>query len=188
MARRAPATSSSTPTTTACSSAMRQGDYKYVYAEQRSRARCGVWAEPFTKLRLQKIFNLFQDPFERADITSNTFWDWQLNHIGSVYGAMDDVIKFVATFKEFRRVRSRRASSPRRSWKRPSTNQGKQSEGRGARREHRQDSRRRQSVDRTAAAAAGHQVSGAASVRPADRRFHRQPASRFRSVRRACLQ
>ena len=51
----------------------------------------GVWAEPFTKLRLQKIFNLFQDPFERADITSNTFWDWQLNHVGQVYGAMDDV-------------------------------------------------------------------------------------------------
>ena len=42
----------------------------------------GVWAEPFTKLRLQKIFNLLQDPFERADITSNTFWDWQLNHVG----------------------------------------------------------------------------------------------------------
>ena len=46
----------------------------------------GVWAEPFTTLRLQKIFNLFQDPFERADITSNTFWDWQLNHVGSMYG------------------------------------------------------------------------------------------------------
>ena len=42
----------------------------------------GVWAEPFTTLRLQKIFNLMQDPFERADITSNTFWDWQLNHVG----------------------------------------------------------------------------------------------------------
>ena len=67
----------------------------------RGRARCGVWAEPFTKLRLQKIFNLFQDPFERADITSNTFWDWQLNHVGSVYGVMDEVFKFVATFKEF---------------------------------------------------------------------------------------
>ena len=60
-----------------------------------------VWAEPFTKLRLQKIYNLFQDPYERADITSNTFWDWQLNHIGSVYGAMDEVFKFAATFKEF---------------------------------------------------------------------------------------
>ena len=32
----------------------------------------GVWAEPFTTLRLQKIFNLMQDPFERADTTSNT--------------------------------------------------------------------------------------------------------------------
>ena len=60
-----------------------------------------VWAEPFTTLRLQKIFNLLQDPFERADITSNTFWDWNLNHVGSVYGAMDEVFKFVATFKEF---------------------------------------------------------------------------------------
>ena len=33
----------------------------------------GVWAEPFTTLRLQKIFNCMQDPFERADITSNTY-------------------------------------------------------------------------------------------------------------------
>ena len=80
---------------------MRKGDYKYVFAEQRSPGTMGVWAEPFTTLRLQKIFNLFQDPFERADITSNTFWDWQLNHVGSVYGAMDDVFQFAATFKEF---------------------------------------------------------------------------------------
>ncbi len=55
--------------------AMRQGDFKYVFAEQRKEGTMGVWAEPFTKLRLQKIFNLFQDPFERADITSNTFWE-----------------------------------------------------------------------------------------------------------------
>ena len=56
---------------------MRQGDYKYVFAEQRKPGTMGLWAEPFTKLRLQKIFNLMQDPFERADITSNTFWDWR---------------------------------------------------------------------------------------------------------------
>ena len=80
---------------------MRQGDYKYVYAEQRLPGTLGVWAEPFTRLRLQKIFNLYQDPFERADITSNTFWDWQLNHVGQVYGAMDEVFKFAATFKDF---------------------------------------------------------------------------------------
>src|SRR5688572_27640071 len=39
---------------------MRQGDYKYVFAEQRLAGTMGVWAEPFTKLRLQKIYNLFQ--------------------------------------------------------------------------------------------------------------------------------
>jgi arylsulfatase len=81
--------------------AMRLGDYKYSFAEQRAQGTMQVWAEPFTKLRLQKIYNLFQDPFERADITSNTFWDWQLNHVPSVYGAMDEVARFAMTFKEY---------------------------------------------------------------------------------------
>jgi arylsulfatase len=81
--------------------AFRQGDYKYVFSEQRMQGTMGVWAEPFTTLRLQKIFNLFQDPFERADITSNTFWDWQINHVGSMYGVMDDVFQFASTFKDF---------------------------------------------------------------------------------------
>jgi arylsulfatase A-like enzyme len=81
--------------------AMREGDYKYVFSEQRAPGTLQVWAEPFTTLRLQKIFNLMQDPYERADITSNTFWDWQMNHVGSMYGVMDDVFKFAATFKEW---------------------------------------------------------------------------------------
>lgn len=81
--------------------AMRQGDYKYVFAEQRMPGTMGVWAEPFTKLRLNKIYNLYQDPFERADITSNTYWDWNINHVGAAYGMMDEVFKFAATFKEF---------------------------------------------------------------------------------------
>ncbi|HEU0068247.1 MAG TPA: arylsulfatase, partial [Nitrospiraceae bacterium] len=80
---------------------MRQGDYKYVFAEQRLAGTMGVWAEPFTKLRLQKIYNLFQDPYERADITSNTYWDWLINHVGPIYGVMDEVFKFAATFKEY---------------------------------------------------------------------------------------
>ena len=96
---------------------LRQGDYKYVFSEQRKEGTMGVWAEPFTTLRLQKIFNLMQDPFERADITSNTFWDWQINHVGTMYGVMDDVFQFVETFKGSRHARSRRASTPRTSWK-----------------------------------------------------------------------
>jgi arylsulfatase len=81
--------------------AMRQGDYKYLFEEQRSPGTMAVWAEPFTKLRLQKIYNLYQDPFERADITSNTFWDWQMNHVQLMYGVMEDVMKFTMTFKDF---------------------------------------------------------------------------------------
>jgi arylsulfatase A-like enzyme len=80
---------------------MRQGDYKYVFSEQRKQGTMGVWAEPFTTLRLQKIYNLMQDPFERADITSNTYWDWNLNHVGSAYGMMDEVFQFIATFDDF---------------------------------------------------------------------------------------
>jgi arylsulfatase A-like enzyme len=80
---------------------MRLGDYKYVFSEQRKEGTMGVWAEPFTTLRLQKIYNLMQDPFERADITSNTFWDWQIDHVGGAYGMMQEVFEFVATFKEF---------------------------------------------------------------------------------------
>ena len=81
--------------------AMRQGDYKYVFSEQRAPGTMQVWAEPFATLRLQKIFNVMQDPFERADMTSNTFWDWQLNHVQTMYGVMDEVFQFVATFKDF---------------------------------------------------------------------------------------
>jgi len=81
--------------------AMRHDHMKYVFAEQRAPGTMQVWAEPFTVLRLQKMFNLFQDPFERADITSNTYWDWQLNQVGAMYGVMDEVFQFAATFKDF---------------------------------------------------------------------------------------
>ena len=29
---------------------------------------------------MPKIFNLRTDPYERADITSNTYYDWVLDH------------------------------------------------------------------------------------------------------------
>jgi arylsulfatase len=35
-----------------------------------------VWAEPYTVLRCPKLYNLLTDPYERADITSNTYYDW----------------------------------------------------------------------------------------------------------------
>jgi arylsulfatase len=79
----------------------RKGDYKYVFEEQRKEGTMAVWAEPFTNLRLQKIENLMQDPYERADITSNTFWDWQLNHVQNMYGVIAEIVQFAMTFKDF---------------------------------------------------------------------------------------
>ncbi len=61
----------------------------------------GIWAEPFTELRLPKIFNLRTDPYERADITSNSYWDWIFDHAFVLVPVQDIVGNMLATFKEF---------------------------------------------------------------------------------------
>ena len=55
--------------------------------EQRCQGTMQVWAEPFTRLRLPKIFNLRTDPYEFADITSNTYYDWFIHHAYFIYAA-----------------------------------------------------------------------------------------------------
>jgi len=69
--------------------------------EQRARGTLGVWAEPFVTLRLPKMYNLRTDPFERADTTSNTYWDWFIDHAYLAIPAQQIVAEFLATFKEF---------------------------------------------------------------------------------------
>ena len=60
-----------------------------------------VWAEPFTRLRLPKLFNLRTDPYEFADITSNTYYDWFLHNAYFIYAAQTGAAKFAETFKDF---------------------------------------------------------------------------------------
>jgi arylsulfatase len=81
--------------------ALRYGNWKMVFMEQRCPGTLQVWAEPFTVLRVPKLFNLRTDPFERADITSNTYWDWYLNKGYLILGAQALVGQFLKTFKEF---------------------------------------------------------------------------------------
>ena len=57
--------------------------------------------EPFVRLRVPKIFNLRMDPYERADITSNTYYDYMLNHAFLLVPAQQYVGKFLNSFKEF---------------------------------------------------------------------------------------
>ena len=81
--------------------ALRVGDYKMSFAEQRLAGTMGVWAEPFTKLRLTKIYNLMQDPFERADITSNTYYDWLISRAFLIFYATAITTQFLQSFREF---------------------------------------------------------------------------------------
>jgi len=60
-----------------------------------------VWAEPFTQLRVPKIFNLRTDPYERADITSNTYYDWLLDHAWVVVPAQAFVFEMIQSLGEF---------------------------------------------------------------------------------------
>ena len=81
--------------------ALRYDNWKIVFVEQRSRGTLELWAEPFTHLRVPKIFNLRTDPFERADITSNTYYDWLIDHVFILIPAQAIVGEFLATFKEY---------------------------------------------------------------------------------------
>jgi hypothetical protein len=47
------------------------------------------------------IFNLRLDPYERASITSNTYYDWLLDHAFALVPAQAYVGRFLATFKEY---------------------------------------------------------------------------------------
>jgi arylsulfatase len=80
---------------------LRFDNWKVVFMEQRCHGTLQVWAEPFTRLRLPKLFNLRTDPYEFADVTSNTYWDWILQNAVMVLAAQAVVAKFVETFKEF---------------------------------------------------------------------------------------
>ena len=80
---------------------MRYENWKVVFEEQRAAGTMRIWSEPFTKLRLPKLFDLRADPYERADITSNTYYDWLISQPYLIFVAQTEVAKFLATFKEY---------------------------------------------------------------------------------------
>ncbi|MDW1878110.1 arylsulfatase, partial [Vibrio sp. Vb1026] len=79
----------------------RYNKWKLVFMEQRAKGTLRIWAEPFTKLRVPKIFNLRMDPYEVADVTSNTYYDWMLDRAYMLVPAQTYVGRFLETFKEF---------------------------------------------------------------------------------------
>ena len=90
-----------------------------VHGAARARARCRSGPSRSSPLRVPKLFNLRTDPFERADITSNTYYDWFLDQrLHGPGGAGDRRRSSWRRSRSSRRARRRPASPSTRRWRR----------------------------------------------------------------------
>jgi len=81
--------------------ALRYADWKLIFMEQKAQGTFRVWMEPFVALRVPLIENLRRDPYERATITSNSYFEWMLDRAYLLVPAQAYVGRFLGTFKEF---------------------------------------------------------------------------------------
>ncbi|MEP5420507.1 MAG: arylsulfatase [Roseibium sp.] len=81
--------------------ALRYDDWKAIFLEQKEYATLRAWIEPWTPLRVPLITNLRRDPYERAHVTSNTYYDWMIDRIFFLVPAQAYVANFLKTFQEF---------------------------------------------------------------------------------------
>lgn len=81
--------------------AYRYGDFKIVFCEQRKPGGFEVWSNPFTCLRAPKVFNLRMDPFERADVVSDQYYDWLAKNAYLIQYGTWRVAPFLQTFKDY---------------------------------------------------------------------------------------
>jgi len=80
--------------------AIRVGDWKAVYLENRAR-QLQVWREPMVHLRLPLLFNLRRDPFEKSQENSNTYHDWMIDRAFVLIPLQAVASKFLLTLKDF---------------------------------------------------------------------------------------
>lgn len=78
--------------------AMRYNNWKAVFCEQRAPGGFDVWKDPFVCLRVPKLFNLRMDPYERADVVSNQYYDWLVKNDYLVLMASMKAAEFLQTF------------------------------------------------------------------------------------------
>jgi arylsulfatase A-like enzyme len=79
--------------------AIRVHEWKVVFLEQRSHG-LGVWREPFSPLRVPKIFNLRSDPFEAGD-SSFLYDKWMVDRVFLLVPAQAIAARWMESFKEF---------------------------------------------------------------------------------------
>jgi len=80
---------------------LRYDNWKVVFAQQRATGTMNIWSEPYTFTRMPWLINLRTDPYERATVASNTYWDWYLDRVFLLVPAQAYVGQFLATFKDY---------------------------------------------------------------------------------------
>jgi arylsulfatase len=81
--------------------ALRYGQWKLIFLQQKTMGTLAVWADPWVPLRIPYIFNLRRDPYERAFFTSNNYYDWMIDKFYLAIPAQAYVARFLASFTEY---------------------------------------------------------------------------------------
>ncbi|HEY7344521.1 MAG TPA: arylsulfatase [Gaiella sp.] len=81
--------------------AFRYDNWKIVFMQQRVEGTLAIWGEPFVATRIPYLYNLRTDPYERAEVTSNTYWDWYIDRVFLLVPAQAIVGEFLSSFVAF---------------------------------------------------------------------------------------
>lgn len=80
---------------------MRMDNWKFVFCEQKQPGQFDVWANPFTCLRVPKMYNLRMDPYEHADISGSGYDQWRVENAYLTAEAVSKAAVFLETFVEY---------------------------------------------------------------------------------------
>ena len=81
--------------------ATRLGNWKLVFERQDQPGQLDVWAHPFTRLRLPKMFNLRMDPYEHAEISGSGYDQWRVENAYIIFQGTMKAAAFLETFVEY---------------------------------------------------------------------------------------
>ncbi|HWK65964.1 MAG TPA: arylsulfatase [Rhizobiaceae bacterium] len=81
--------------------AMRFDNWKFVFCEQKQPGQFDIWANPFTCLRVPKMYNLRMDPYEHADISGSGYDQWRVENAYLFADAVARSAAFLETFVEY---------------------------------------------------------------------------------------
>src|SRR5262245_41270848 len=75
--------------------------WKAVFCEQRQPGQFDVWANPFTCLRVPKVFNLRMDPYEHAQISGDSYDSWRVDNAYIAFEATRRASIFLQSFIDY---------------------------------------------------------------------------------------